>query len=241
MIKLTEKNGKHFYTSDTGRLPSSTTILAELNKPALIDWAARETSNYILNNIETSNKSEFKKDEIIETVNKASKQHQYIKKKAAEIGSNVHKLIENYIKNQIQNKIINLTEEKKYPAAFDAFIKWEKDFEAIHSYTEFRVISKLWGGYAGTLDLISEIDNKIFLVDLKTSNAIYDEFIMQLASYRNAYQEMTGNKIYSMGILRLDKNELKYEWKVYNKKEYIRALKMFGHLCRYWHLKYDKI
>ncbi len=51
------------------------------------------------------------------------------------------------------------------------------------------VISELMG-YAGTLDRIINLNGKRILVDIKTSNAIYDSYWLQLAAYRRLLVEI---------------------------------------------------
>src|SRR5208282_6385084 len=54
---------------------------------------------------------------------------------------------------------------------------------------EFTVVSKKYG-YAGTADLLAEVDGVLTLVDWKTGKAVYKEAHLQNAAYRNALQEM---------------------------------------------------
>jgi hypothetical protein len=46
--------------------------------------------------------------------------------------------------------------------------------------------------YAGTADLICEIDGEPWLIDFKTSKRIDDGYALQLAAYAEAYKHMTG-------------------------------------------------
>lgn len=55
-------------------------------------------------------------------------------------------------------------------------------------------------GYGGTLDLVCEIKGDRWLIDLKTSNAIYNSYELQVAAYRKLYEKATGTKIDRAGI-----------------------------------------
>ena len=56
-------------------------------------------------------------------------------------------------------------------------------------------------GYGGTLDLIVEINNKLFLLDIKTSNYLHTSHELQVSAYVKLYEEKTGNIIDSTGIV----------------------------------------
>ena len=55
--------------------------------------------------------------------------------------------------------------------------------------------------YAGTADLLIELDNEIWLLDLKTSNSIHKSFDLQLAAYAKAIEEQQDIKIQHTGVL----------------------------------------
>jgi hypothetical protein len=49
-------------------------------------------------------------------------------------------------------------------------------------YSEINFISD-YLGYAGTIDRVTQINGKNYLIDIKTSNTIYDHYWCQLAAY----------------------------------------------------------
>lgn len=55
--------------------------------------------------------------------------------------------------------------------------------------------------YAGTTDLVLEIENETWLVDIKTSNSLHKSYDLQLAAYSKAIEETKGIKIDRTGIL----------------------------------------
>ena len=60
--------------------------------------------------------------------------------------------------------------------------------------------------YAGTADLIVRIDDKLWLLDIKTSNSLYTSYNLQLAAYVIAWNETHNDKIEETGILWLKSN-----------------------------------
>ena len=55
--------------------------------------------------------------------------------------------------------------------------------------------------YAGTADIVCEIDGETWLLDIKTSNSIHKSYDLQLASYAVALEECKGIKIDRTGIV----------------------------------------
>ena len=149
---------------------------------------------------------------------------------AADIGTRTHKAIELELKGWHQT-----VEEHYVFKCFDAFMQWKNqyDFELVD--TEMRVVSEK--GYGGTLDLICRLNGRLYIIDIKTSNQIYPDYLLQLSAYRAAYVEMTRNYLQCMSILRLDKNTGMFEFKEYGYDEYVKGRKMFMLLLEYWYLE----
>lgn len=55
--------------------------------------------------------------------------------------------------------------------------------------------------YAGTIDLIVKINEKVYLLDIKTSNTVHRSQELQLAAYCKAWEEQTGQKIEAAGLI----------------------------------------
>ena len=153
-----------------------------------------------------------------------------------DIGSEVHSLLELYI----LGKGFSLEDQSdEVIKAYEAFRLWEKTVNLQVSKPEQIVWSKKHR-FAGTLDVVGYLNGKLFVIDFKTSKGFYDEYLLQIAAYKEAYQEMTGEKVEGVGILRLDKFTGVPEWKEYNLAETNKAWAMFQCLCQYWHIKKEK-
>jgi hypothetical protein len=55
--------------------------------------------------------------------------------------------------------------------------------------------------YSGTLDLLVELNDKIWIIDIKTSTAIHTSHYLQMSAYVKAYEEMYNKKVDHTGIL----------------------------------------
>lgn len=148
-------------------------------------------------------------DELLE---RAAKNWKTVKEEAADIGSEIHGLIERYIKDG-RDALGQYRPEVEH--GFLAFLEWEKAHGVAWIKSEMPIVSKQFG-YAGTLDAICMYEGRPYVIDFKSSKSFYDTFGMQIAAYRSAAVEM-GHKVEGMGILRLDKVTGAPEWKDYSK------------------------
>lgn len=232
-VKLIPDKEQHYYETPIGVLPSSTTILSLLSKPALMYWAVKQTVAYLGARLEDirAGDIELTEENATKILADAKKYHEQLRDEAMDIGSQVHYLIEQYLLGNPYEDLIN--EKTKLP--FEAFLQWQKvrNFELVKA--EHAVWSKK--GYAGTLDCVAYLDGKLYVIDFKTSSAIYPEYLLQVASYWKAYEENSGQKIKGIGILRLDKATGMPEWVEFSKKDANRAFKMFMCLVKFWWLK----
>jgi hypothetical protein len=107
---------------------------------------------------------------------------------AAKFGRAGHKACELLDKNTLD---FNTLSEHLFPYVTHWLdYKVDNQIEKINAI-EMPVYSKKWG-YAGTLD---RVVNDNILIDIKFSSVISPTTALQLALYKVAYEEMTGNKI----------------------------------------------
>lgn len=110
-----------------------------------------------------------------------------VMERAGDIGSKIHDAIHRMIKGEeieLDEKFYN-EEEWKYLCRF---IEFWKRYSPKVIQTEISLINERLG-YAGTLDLIAEIEGQTWLIDFKTSNAIYNSYELQVAAYRALWRE----------------------------------------------------
>lgn len=215
--------------------PSCTTILGILDKSGpLMGWATKTMAEYLMTLADSKGHIVITKDEAMDVFKKAKGWYKELSQKAKDFGSALHNLIEVYLKKQPVDGLLEELPSLKKP--FADFKKWEKENNLKVLENEHIIWSEKYR-YAGTLDLVATLNGgkKLYIVDLKSSKAIYPEYLMQIAAYRAAYEERSGKKIDGVGILRLPKVENDtIEWREYTLAEADKAFKAFLHLVDYW-------
>ena len=126
---------------------------------------------------------------------------------AANIGTECHNNIDNFLSDTPLNKMI-LPEVKN---AYDSFLKWYND---INTYANVEVLmhetSLVCKHFGGTLDGLYKINNKIYIIDYKTSNHITFNYFLQLAAYIFMLESQHNMHIDGAIIVQLSKNEISY-------------------------------
>jgi len=158
-----------FYYIDGRELPSVTTILKVIDKPALMNWAARQGAKAVL--LDSTK---------YDTPEKAAAAIYQISDSAMSRGSEAHKVAEAYVTAYVQGKADEFVSDNPYFPAIRAFFQTMRP-EVI--YWELRLVN-MEHGYAGTADLIARVGPKTFVIDYKTSKAVYDEYRLQVEAYR---------------------------------------------------------
>ena len=130
-----------------------------------------------------------------------------IRDEAGRRGSVVHNLTEQYDEGN-EVSLINERGSIEYKltewAMFERYVDFRTRFPAEIFHTEFNIMSEKLG-FAGTLDRVMSIEGKTLLVDIKTSNAIYPSYWLQLAAYEQLLTEYHGyNTLDGVAILWLN-------------------------------------
>ena len=117
--------------------------------------------------------------------------------KAATAGTEGHNSIENYLTDGTDNGNICL----------QGFLLWWDILNQNHKVEILGMEVPLVLSYCGgTYDLLLKIDDRIFLVDFKTSNHLSYKYFIQLAAYRHMLYKAKNINIDGCLILQLDKN-----------------------------------
>jgi hypothetical protein len=209
-------------------LPSVTTILDTLNKgEGIQNWAVECALDYIRDN----SNDDYPLDELLAS---AKDNWRVVLNEAANIGSEVHDMIQEYIATG------NEDSEYRHPSvrqSFGAFLKWQEQHGVKWIRSEMQVASKRYG-YAGTLDGICIYEGRRIVVDFKTASGFWDTYRMQAAAYRQAALE-SGEDVDGHAILRLDKEDGRPEFKDYSPR-YERDLNTFLKLTELYYLLKDR-
>ena len=197
---------------DGTKVPGVTTVLGVMNKPALMNWAWQLGTQGI--------------------------DYKHYVDATARIGTLAHEMIQEYLGGPEWDRSAFTREEiDTAENAVLSFHEWER--QTGHKMKtvaiEMPVVSEKYR-YGGTVDWLGSIDASggYWLVDFKTSKALYSEHEWQTSAYYKALLEL-GYKIKGVRLLRigrfsdegfddhvLSKKQLESGWKVF-----LSALKLY--------------
>jgi hypothetical protein len=196
-----------FYTLPDGSvLPSVTSILRAVAKPALVSWAARverelcvESAANLFEDIPFVGKKMSRPAYITTLLTRIGKQqaHHRALAKAGDVGTQVHARIEWTLRAAL-GQVVAASPPPLSPPAVHAFAQWE-DWRRSVALTPQMIEQVVWSRadhYAGTLDLfgvleIPELGPCFSVLDWKTNGKrIYPEAGLQIAAYGAALAEM---------------------------------------------------
>lgn len=181
MAQLTKaKAHTRYRLADGTQVPSVTTVLGVLAKPALYRWH----NEMGLRGIDTS---------------------KYVAE-VADAGSCAHYMIECHLSGREPDlspwsrEQIDLAEN-----SFLSFLEWEKQHRLEVIFTETPLVSEEYR-FGGTVDCYCWIDGVPTILDLKTSARIYETHLIQVAAYRQLVQE-AGHPVEAVRILQIGRDE----------------------------------
>lgn len=164
------------------KIPGVTTVLNLLAKPALLHWAWNEGA--------------------------AGRKMEASRQVAADIGTVAHGLCEAYLRGMTL-ETDNVTPEilGKAETSYLRFLEWFDKAGLSVVATEVQLVSeKMQVG--GTADIVAKTaDGELWLADLKTGKAIYDEMYLQAATYAAMWEEVRGEQIARVYLVRIPKDE----------------------------------
>jgi len=151
------------------KFASVTDVCSVIAKPYLLTWAAK-----------TAAAAALADPDKYDTAEKAAAVVESTKGAAAIRGRTVHDIVETWARG-LPREPVDPTLQG-YVTAFDAFVNsWSP--RPLHA--ECVVLNKTHK-YAGRLDLIAQLGSETWLIDFKTSRAVWSEYGLQLSAYRNA-------------------------------------------------------
>jgi hypothetical protein len=119
-----------------------------------------------------------------------------IRDEAGRRGSIVHSLTERYDAGEEVNLLDNggnINFKMSEWTMFERYVEYRQQVQQEIMFSEINFISEALG-YAGTVDRIVNINGKTYLIDIKTSNSIYDYYWLQLAAYNELIKEAYQSK-----------------------------------------------
>ena len=202
-VKITAKEKVKIHTqyklANGQRVPSTTTVLNVLAKPALIQWAWQCGID--------------------------GKDWKAVRDSAGDIGTLVHYLIMCHLtKQEPDTSEYSAQDIDQAESCLIRFWDWEKGHNLKGTLIETPLVSEIFQ-FGGTPDWYGLLDDIPTLLDFKTSKGIYAEFFYQLAGYRTLLEEK-GYEVQQARILRIGKedndgfeertiNNLDVQWQVF--------------------------
>lgn len=232
-----------YRTKDGQKVPSVTTVLGRFkDSGGLIKWAyrqGREHENLAMRNLPAPS-------------------HLYdVTEKAAQAGTIAHHLIDTHIRHGADKVTASAAEEfpnvdpdvkRRAWNSYQQFIKWLTNSRMKVEGHERPLVSErhLFGGTPDATGieepdavkadaLIANADGTYTLVDWKTSNAVYGEYIIQLAAYAILIEEVEGIAINSAHLLRVAKESADFAHHYYGdlereKKAFLLMRELYDHV-----------
>jgi len=196
--KIRFDDEKHRFWNEDGKpIYSVTSVTGIIDKSnILIAWAVGKVKTYLIEKLDNGEQI------TILDIEEAVKEPRRIKETAADIGTKIHE----WINQWLEGKNPKIPEDDKVRNGITAFLQFQKKNKVKWIESE-RVVYSKKHDFAGFLDAVGKIGNKLVLVDFKSSNGIYPEYDIQTAGYQIAYEEETKKKIDERMIIRFGKED----------------------------------
>lgn len=180
--KLSKVRGHQVYRLANGDIvPGATTVTGVLNKPALIRWANQQG----LAGVDTS---------------------RYVAK-VADAGTLAHEMAAaHWAGEKADTDAYSREQIVLAQSSFRSYLAWEKRHEVKVHAVERQYVSERHR-YGGTIDAIADVDGVQTVLDLKTSKAIYDEHLYQVAGYWNLALENDWDDVSAIRVLQIGRGE----------------------------------
>lgn len=208
--KIRFDDERHRFWDEKGQpIISVTTATRIIDKSEiLVAWAIKKVKEYLIEKID--------KGEPITNldVEEASKEPRRFKETAGDIGTAIHEWIDQWL----QGKKPAIPDDEKTRNGITAFLRFQKENKIKFTESQRIVYSKKHR-FAGFLDAVGKVGNKLVLIDFKSSNNIYPEYALQTAGYQIAYEEETKKKIDHRMIIRFGKDTGAFEFKEYKEND----------------------
>lgn len=159
---------------------------------------------------------------------------------AADIGHIAHALVEARVKKQSID-LSQYPKEKLIIArnAYKSFCSWEQYWKPDEYVCSERSLVSEKYKFGGTIDLVVKKDGLFYIQDCKTTNFTHSEMVIQLAAYKNMYQELFNVDISGCGIIKISKDEDLFEHYVPTSQQLELGWEVFKSLLLINNAKYE--
>ena len=227
---------EYFRVADNGeliRLDGVTTVSHIVDKSnMLVPWGCKMMAEELLRIVPVQEANGIAMlepmdiEEFTKYVTSAKSAHKNKLEEAANIGHTAHAWLEDYIKVRLGLKeasYLKWPEDEKAKNCVQAALDWMQKHNVRWISTENKVFSKEFN-YAGTMDGAAWTDScddikccpvkfkdHRSLIDWKSSNYLYIEYLYQTAAYQHAEEEEHDYKYDDRWLIRLGKTDGKFE------------------------------
>jgi hypothetical protein len=180
-------------------VPSVTTVLNEISKPFLREWALKLMAEHLTQALPTDRV--ITPAELAATVAAGKVRHKEVMEQSGLWGTRVHE--------SIQARLIS----GRYPKGVKddppllLCLRAFEDWWSSQRLTPVVVEEPIWSlkhEYGGTLDaLAKDVEGRLFILDWKSSKSLHESNAVQISTYARAWEEMTGVKVDELRIVRI--------------------------------------
>ena len=218
------------------RVRGVTTVIGDiLDKPGLRLWARDEMSKFAFGMKNVKGKATYhKRQALIKPDTKYTEEqlqaildnsfdaYKLKTDRGKDIGTMAHDFVAQYLDNGTiadMDEIIKLYPEapeefcNSVLKALNCFVGWWESIEDKEVIATENIIYSRTHNFSGTYDLKARIGDKIYMLDLKTTNrslnaplGVYPEYFMQLGGYILADEEESGSKFDDCGVINVGKD-----------------------------------
>lgn len=200
-----------YRTTDGTRVPSVTTVLSELAKPALIHWAW----NLGIKGLD----------------------YKVFRDELADVGTLAHKMILADMKQEtfVADGDYTANQISLAENSFLKYLEWKRQHKVEPICVEEPLVSELYA-YGGTPDFFGSVDDRLTLMDFKTGKALYDEHWYQIAGLAQLIREKFQTEIADFRLLNIGRDDSeKFEEK--QKSSVSKEFDLFLSALRIYQLK----
>ena len=119
------------------------------------------------------------------------------KEEAADLGTAIHDWCERYVRYKLKQPdclMPDMPEDPNIQIAVNAFLTFFEDQHKTEFLSTERVVYSMEHDFAGKMDIEAVVDGELCVVDLKSSNGLYNGVRMQTAAYLMADKEESKRK-----------------------------------------------
>lgn len=201
-----------YLTTDGTRVPGATTVLGKCKDPGgLMHWAWK--------------------------LGTEGKDYREERDAAAGIGHVVHGWIDADIRGT-EREPHDLSDDDLARAteAWGAYERWRDAYAPEIVETETPLVSDEHR-FGGTFDALAKLAGRVVILDWKTSNAVYGDYLAQMGAYRLLLRECRGIEITEVDLLRVSKDDGSFHHHSWTGDILARAEEAFLHALGWYRLQ----